>query len=297
MSHDATVAADFDEEVERSLALLPPDHPGVQDRAYRARRNAIAAAARSAGASVPDIEYSEEEHATWRLICGRLAEVHERHAARAYLDWKARLPLPAERVPDLRVLSEALRRCCGFSLRAIPGLIDSRAFLTALGGRVMSSTQYLRHPARPDHTPEPDMVHEVVGHVPLLADPDFAEFSTLLGRAAATAGARQLEWLERLYWFTLEFGLVEDAAGLRAYGAGLLSSFGELPQAFSEGVERRPFRVDEVIETRYDFASLQPLLFVVPSFAHLRREVAGFVASASYARGAGVAGAGEVEGG
>lgn len=285
MQLDPPTALDADEDVARSLALLPRDHPGVFDEAYRARRGAIAAAARAAGARPPRIVYSDAEHATWRLINGRLADAHERHAARVYREARARLPISVEHVPDLGTLSDALQGYCGFTLRAIPGLIPAPEFLSALGQRVLSCTQYLRHAARPEYTPEPDVVHEVVGHVPLLADPDFAAFSSLLGQVAANADARQALWLDRLYWFTLEFGLLEERGGLRAYGAGLLSSFGELPHAFSEEVERRPLQIEEVIETPYDFTRLQARLFVVPSFAHLRRATERFVRSDRYARG------------
>jgi phenylalanine-4-hydroxylase len=270
------------------LALLPADHPGVHDQAYRARREAIADMAREAtrrGRLALPLSYTDEEHATWRLIVERLGELHARHASRTYLRLRETLPIAAERVPDLVELSAALRRARGFELRAIPGLIPSRDFLGGLARRVMSCTQYLRHPARPDYTPEPDVVHEVVGHVPLLADPDFAEFSAALGRAALEADERQSPLLERLYWFTLEFGLVEERGGLRAYGAGLLSSFGELPRAFGDEVERRPFRAAEVARTPYVFCGMQPLLFVVPSFAALREEIERYLASDDYARG------------
>lgn len=268
-------------------ALLPADHPGVHDRAYRARRQAIAARAHEAarrGLRALPLDYTPEEHATWRLVVERLDDLHARHASSTYRRLRAALPMDARRVPDLTELSDALRPFCGFELRAIPGLIEARDFLGALGRRVMSCTQYLRHAARPEYTPEPDVVHEVLGHVPLLADPDFAAFSAALGRAASVARPGQLELLGRLYWFTLEFGLVEERGGLRAYGAGLLSSFGELPRAFEGEVERRPFRAAQVARTPYVFSGMQPLLFVVPSFAALRLEVLAFLAGRDYAR-------------
>ncbi len=144
---------------------------------------------------------------------------------------------------------------------------------------MLSCTTFIRHSSRPDYTPEPDVVHEVLGHAPLFADAAFAPLSQAFGRAARAASREGLRRLERLYWFTLEFGLVEERAGLRAYGAGLLSSSGELPNAFGDAVERRPFVLEEVVETDYDHTRMQPRLFVVPSFGFLEREVLRFVAT------------------
>jgi phenylalanine-4-hydroxylase len=142
---------------------------------------------------------------------------------------------------------------------------------------VMPCTQYIRHASRPEYTPEPDVVHEVIGHVPLLADADLVAVSQAIGRAALRCSDAELPRLERLYWFTLEFGLVQERAGLRAYGAGLLSSFGELPHAFTDAVERRPFDVAAVVATPFDFSRMQDVVFVVPSFGFLREQVEGFL--------------------
>jgi monomeric phenylalanine-4-hydroxylase len=269
----------------RDITQLALDHPGARDPAYRARRDRIARVAldaRAGGHEPPVLEYTEEEDATWRTVTERLAGLHDRLASAAYLRCRARLPITTHRIPQLRDLSEALRPIQGFRLAAIPGLVDARAFLSRLGERVMPCTQYIRHASRPEYTPEPDVVHEVVGHVPLFAEAEFASLSEELGRAAARASGEQVRLLERLYWFTLEFGLVEESGGLRAYGAGLLSSFGELPHAFSDGVERRPFVVEEVVDTDYEFSRMQDRLFVIPSFAALRSEVNAFLSSPRY---------------
>jgi phenylalanine-4-hydroxylase len=146
----------------------------------------------------------------------------------------------------------------------------------------MYCTQDIRHSSRPEYTPEPDVVHEVIGHVPMFADPDFVQLSLLIGRAAAEADDRQITILDRLYWYTLEFGLIEERQGTRAYGAGLLSSFGELSHAFSSEVEHRLFDMQEVASTPYNYSDMQPLLFVVPSFAFLCGEVAGLLDSRFY---------------
>lgn len=258
------------------ISELGVDHPGATDPVYRERRNGIAAVARAArerDAGMPVLDYREEEHATWRTVAERLAPLHEAHACRAYREARRRLPIPSHRLPDLRVLGDRLEREQGFRLAPIEGLVDSRTFIGRLARRTVSCTLYIRHPSRPEYTPEPDVVHEVLGHVPLFADASFADLSGAIGRAALRASDDELARIERLYWYTLEFGLIEEAGGLRAYGAGLLSSSGELAHAFGDEVERRPFRLDEVLATPYDFARMQPVLFVIPSFAALAREV------------------------
>ena len=279
-SADATAAAD--------ITVLALDHPGAQDPAYRRRRDAIATLARralAAGGEPPALEYLPEEHATWRHVLERLEELHARHASQAYLECRQRLGIQADRIPALAPLSEALARHQGFRIMAIPGLIPTRPFLSALGERRMPCTQYLRHASRPEYTPEPDVVHEVVGHVPLFADAEFAALSERLGRAAATASDGQVALLDRLYWYTLEFGLVEEDGELKAYGAGLLSSFGELPHALSATVEKRPFVAEEAVATPYDYTQMQPLLLVVPSFVALESAIESFLGSPAY-RGA-----------
>jgi phenylalanine-4-hydroxylase len=268
------------------ITVLALDHPGAQDPAYRRRRDAIAALARRAladGGAPPVLDYTPEEHALWRLVLERLEEQQARHASRRYLECRRRLGIDVDRIPSLAALSEDLARHQGFRILAIPGLIPTRPFLAALGRRRMPCTQYIRHASRPEYTPEPDVVHEVVGHVPLFADPEFASLSERLGRAAACATDGQVALLDRLYWYTLEFGLVEEHGALKAYGAGLLSSFGELPHAFTGEVERRPFVPEDAVATPYDHTRMQPTLFVVSSFAALEASLARFLAGPTYA--------------
>jgi phenylalanine-4-hydroxylase len=265
---------------DRVPVVLPLDHPGASDPRYRARREALCALAEAApSGEMPAIDYLEEEHAVWRTVSRRLADGHARHAATAYLEARRSLGIDDTRIPDLPALSARLERARGIRLAPAPGLIDSRSFLTRLGRGVLSCTTFIRHGSRPEYTPEPDVVHEVLGHAPLFADAAFAPLSRAFGQAAQAATPEGLRRLERLFWFTLEFGLIEEPRGLRAYGAGLLSSCGELPHALGDAVERRPFVLEEVVETAYDFTRMQPLLFVIPSFRFLEREVLRFVGS------------------
>ena len=119
----------------------------------------------------------------------------------------------------------------------------------------------------------------------MFADEEFVKLSLVIGRAAAEADSAQISILDRLYWYTLEFGLIEETDGVRAYGAGLLSSFGELSHAFTPEVAQRPFEIEEVVSTPYNYSSMQPLLFVIPSFGFLREQIERLLASPMYLKG------------
>jgi phenylalanine-4-hydroxylase len=176
-------------------------------------------------------------------------------------------------------MSKRLTETTGFRLAPIEGLVDTRAFLSWLSYRVMLSTQYIRHTSRPDYTPEPDIVHEIIGHQPMFTNPAFADYSQFVGHGARKADDQQLEELGRLYWFTVEFGLVDHEGQTKAYGAGLLSSYGELEHAFSDEVERRPFNLEEVINHDYTYSDMQPVLYVIPSYAELKEATRKYIES------------------
>ena len=272
--------------LETKGVTLPQGHPGEGDSSYIARRTALSrlvASVDGTGASLPDVQYTEGETEVWRAVMDRLSNLHEIHAASGYLQGFRRLGLSAFRPPVPGSLAQRLKEQTGFGLVLTDGLLDARAFLAHLGERRQPCTVYLRHGSRPDYTPEPDLVHEAVGHAPMLTDPDAARLNEVMGQAAAHASARQLQALLRLYWFTLEFGLVEERSGLRACGAGLLSSFGELPHAFSDTVERRPFHLQAVIEQDYAHDRMQDVLFVASSLGAVLAEVQPWLRSREYA--------------
>lgn len=264
---------------------LPEGHPGEGDTVYIDRRNALSrlvASVDELGSSLPSVQYTESETLVWRAVLESLAGLHEAHAASTYRAGFRRLGLSTSRPPAPGSLALRLREETGFGLVLTDGLLDARIFLKHLGKRRQPCTVYLRHGSRPDYTPEPDLVHEAVGHAPMLTDPFAARLNELIGQAAARASERQLRALLRLYWFTLEFGLVEERSGLRAYGAGLLSSFGELPHAFTEAVDRRPFNLEEVIEQDYHHDRMQEVLFVAPSLGEVLGEVQVWLRSREY---------------
>ncbi len=260
---------------------LELDHPGASDEAYRTRRDYIASLSkkfRETG-EITDVDYTEEEQSIWRFVAERLEEIQARRASPFYLNAKKDLGISNERIPQLTEMNRRLKELTGFRLAPIEGLVETRAFLSWLSYRVMLSTQYIRHHSRPDYTPEPDIVHESIGHIPMFTNPNFADYSQFIGHGARIATDKQLEELGRLYWFTVEFGLVEHEGDIKAYGAGLLSSFGELEHAFSDEVERRPFDLEQVINTPYDYSDMQPILYVIPSYAKLKEVTRKYIES------------------
>jgi phenylalanine-4-hydroxylase len=263
------------------ISLLPIDHPGARDPDYRARRDHISQLAKQYREDpdhlIPIVDYTPEETAVWTYVYDQLEKAHKRSACSLYLEAKEKLGLSRNEIPQLRDLDRQMRATSNFGFAPVEGLVEARAFLSWLGKRVMFCTQYLRHHSRPDYTPEPDIVHEIIGHVPNFTNPDFADFSQFIGKGAVIADKEQLEQLGKLYWFTVEFGLVEEDGEVKAFGAGLLSSYSELEHAFSDEVERRKFHLEEVISTSYDYSDMQPLLFVIPSYAYLKEVTKEFI--------------------
>ena len=253
--------------------VLDSDHPGRSDPSYLARREALWRACRDhrlGELGIPRADYVGDDHAVWRAVLGRLAPLHRRRACALYRHGLDRLRLPTERMPELADLDLRTRAAAGLRLVPAEGMLASLDFFRYLASGRMPCTQYLRHASRPDYTPEPDAVHDVLGHVPLLMDPDYARVVRLTGAGALRAQADDLTAFERLYWFGIEFGLVEEEGELKIFGAGLLSSYGEMEHALSDSVDRRPFVLDEVIATPYDPARWQSVLFVLPSLSTLR---------------------------
>ena len=274
---------------------LADDHPGADDPAYRRRRNEIAAAALAwrPGEPVPRVDYTEEEHAIWRTVCRELAPKHERLACRAFREAKAALALPEDRVPQLDEVTDRLQPLTGFEFHPAAGLVSLDKFYGSLADRVFHSTQYLRHPSGPLYTPEPDIVHEVIGHGNLLADPGIAEVKRLAGKAARRCEtAEGLQYLADVFWFTIEFGVIREEGELRCYGAGLLSSFGEIDEF--RGADVRPLDFHAMATLEYDITHYQPILFACDGMGELTDRVGGFFAGFdddTPARLAGAAGA------
>jgi len=215
---------------------LAPDHPGFGDASYARRRAAVArlALAHVPGTPPPVVEYGADELATWRAALARLSapDMLPKHACREYLDSFRRLNFSADHVPQLADVDALLSREAGWRVRPVAGLMHPRDFLAGLAFRTFHSTQYVRHPSQPGYTPEPDLVHELVGHAPMLLVPSYARMAEAVGRASLGASEAQLWHLVKVYWFAIEFGVLwEEGEGgrqLKAFGAGILSSSAEM---------------------------------------------------------------------
>jgi phenylalanine-4-hydroxylase len=255
---------------QKAIVELDPNHPGFRDMAYRTRRNEIAdiALGYEPGTSVPDAPYTEQEHEVWREVWRNLGPAHEAHACRQCLEGSRALDLPRDRLPQLREVSSRLTELSGFRLEPAGGLVEPGVFLSALGDGIFMATQYIRHSSTPLYTPEPDVVHELIGHATSLSHPLLADINRWIGQASKrVTTAEQLERLGRIYWFTVEFGVVNEQGTPKAYGAGLLSSAGELNRL--PEVELRPFDLDVIEAQTYDVTQYQPFLYCADSFDQL----------------------------
>ncbi|MFI6479623.1 phenylalanine 4-monooxygenase [Nonomuraea sp. NPDC050663] len=256
---------------------LSRSHPGFADEVYRARRNAIAALAvnHTVGEPIPAAEYTEQEHEVWASVTRELKIKHRKYATQEYVDAAERLGLPQERIPQLQEVSELLEPLTGFRYLPAAGLVPLRTFYGVLADGYFHSTQYIRHHSVPFYTPEPDVVHEVIGHANALAGDRYAALYRKAGEAARRVETdAALEFISKIFWFTLEFGVMTEQNELRAYGAGILSSYGEIEEF--RGMDIRDLDIREMGTTAYDITKYQDVLFRAESLEHLEDVVGGF---------------------
>jgi phenylalanine-4-hydroxylase len=261
---------------------LEPGHPGLGDAGYVQRRKELFALCRKhrlEGLGPPIIHYTPEETRIWREVSPKLDELHIQHASQIYLHAKRELVITREQIPQLRHLSERVQKETNMHLVPAEGALPYRTFYEYIANRGFPVTQFIRHGSHPEFTPEPDMIHDCLGHVPPLMNHDYAELLTLIGKAVATTThGDQVLALKRFSWFSIEFGLIAEGSATKVFGAGILSSTGEIPNSlFSRDVTRQPFVTDVVINTDYDPSRMQDRLFIAPSLPFLRRELEGLV--------------------
>eukprot|EP00891_Asterochloris_glomerata_P001106 jgi/Astpho2/1106/fgenesh1_pm.00020_%23_3_t len=224
-------------------ADLAEDHPGFQDPGYKRRRMEIANLARDheVGDPIPRIDYTPEERQTWATVLQELTRLYPTHACNEFLSNWPKFDFKEDEVPQLEDMSRILKQHTGWQIRPVAGLLHPRDFLNGLAFKTFHSTQYMRHHSKPSYTPEPDLCHELLGHVPMLADPEYCDLAHNIGIASLGADEKQIWHLTKIYWYTVEFGVVREDGEIKAFGAGVLSSFAELAHMRSGRVDFQPF--------------------------------------------------------
>jgi phenylalanine-4-hydroxylase len=219
--------------------------------------------------------YSDADHLVWATLYARRMPTLRQTASRVFLRGVDDIGLESECIPELTVLNRRLSRRTGWRAVPVSGFLPAPQFFQSLARREFPTTVTIRPAERLDYVPEPDIFHDVFGHVPLHADPVFADFLQRFGALAAAArNAEETERMARLFWFTVEFGLILEKDGVRAYGSGLISSHADAANALGPDCEHRPFDLDQVLRQPFRIDDLQPVLFVVESFNQLFEGVA-----------------------
>ncbi len=214
--------------------------------------------------------YTAEDHEVWEILCRRQADSLRGKACRQFAEGLEKIGLDMARVPRLDEINERVRPITGWTARAVPGYIDSRYFFQSLRERIYPTTISVRPRSSLDYLEEPDIFHDVFGHLALQADPVYGELMRSMGDISnATTADQDVLEVTRLFWFTVEFGLIRENGAVRILGSGLLSSLGEAVHCLSDKVERRPFRLAEVVAQPFRIDVYQDILFVAESLEQL----------------------------
>ena len=214
--------------------------------------------------------YTAEDHEVWGILYKRRMADLEETGSRVFLEGAEAIGLEPDRVPELADVNRRLAAMTGWAAVPVTGFIEAKQFFRCLAARRFPTTVIVRSKERLDYLPEPDIFHDVFGHVPLHADPTFGDFLQTFGAVAAEAeSAAQVRAMARLFWFTVEFGLVRERGKVRVYGSGLISSAGDAANALGPECDRRPFSLDAVIRQEFEIDRFQDVLFVVDDFDQL----------------------------
>lgn len=215
--------------------------------------------------------YPESDQESWRFLFERQMKFLPGRACDEYLNGSKKLNFTPGRIPALKDLSRIFFNTTGWKIARVPGLIHEENFFELLRRKVFPSTDYIRSKEELDYTPAPDLFHDMFGHMPLLTNMNFASFYQKFGEVAMKAKGIQRKYLETFHWFTVEFGLIRQQDGMRIYGAGIISSLGEVQHALSDNVEVKDFNPDVIVKKDYDVWHLQPVLFAIESFDQLEQ--------------------------
>jgi len=253
----------------------------IDENELQKRRETLVSLATGPSSLPADIEYLPHENKIWEVVSTTLRPIWDKKVSNEILEAREVIKLPLATVPQLSEVSDKLRPVTGFSYRAVGGLVDINTFFGSLGDKTFLSTQYLRHPKTPLYTPEPDIIHEVIGHGTLLANPQLARLHQLAGEALVRVSTKRAkQFIADVWWFSGEFGVLYDTKGIKALGAGILSSVGELEE-FSRSAKIRPINILEMATTPYRIDEFQKVLFAADSIDHVMQVVGGFFATAS----------------
>ena len=279
---------DFDHIGKRILSegdgIQDADHPGFRDPVYRERRKEVTQMAMDYRMveSIPTLEYTQQEKDVWAFCYKNLIRMFKDNACDEF-NWtidqfQKHINLCEEEIPQLDDISNFLREKTGWRLKPVGGLLTQREFLNGLAFKVFHSTQYIRHHEQPLYTPEPDIVHELMGHAPMFAHQEFADFSQEIGLASLGASEVELKRLAAIYWFTIEFGMCKQNGQHKAYGAGILSSVGELAYCVTDEPEMKPLDPYEIAQNHLTFpiSSMQPIYFVADSFTKAKQQIVNY---------------------
>lgn len=260
---------------------LTSDHPGFNDEVYRKRREEIVNISNSYkitdGENIPVVEYTEQEKQTWKLLWNMLIPLQKKYACKEVLEdldcFINELNFNENEIPQVKDVSKFLMKKTNTLFRPVGGLLTQREFLNGLAFRVFHSTQYIRHYSKPLYTPEPDIVHEILGHAILLANKDFADFSQEIGLASLGASDEDIKKLGTIYWFTIEFGILLQNNEKKIYGAGILSSPSEIEWSISEKPRYNKFDLEYIANFPFTITDIQQDYFLAPSFADMKIQV------------------------
>ena len=214
--------------------------------------------------------YTDEDHDVWRILFERRMTTLHDTGSRVFLDGADRIGLSSSRVPNLSDVNHRLSKRTGWAAVGVEGFIPAGSFFQCLASRRFPTTLKVRPRAQLDYLPEPDIFHDVFGHVPLHSDPVFADFLQRFGALAAAATTeKETTRMARLFWFTVEFGLIRERGEVKIYGSGLISSHGDAANALGDRCDRRPFELDAVLNQPFEIDHFQDVLFVIESFQQL----------------------------
>lgn len=273
-----------------SLTILQPgkdlksDHKGFSDPVYLARRHEIADIANSFSIDskkIPTITYTSKEHKTWQAVYDLLIPLHTHYACEEHnknlVDLQKAGIITRNLLPQLQPISEYIQSKTGFRLIPVTGMLTQKDFFALLAHKMFPATQFIRHHSDPFYSPEPDVVHEILGHMPMLANKDYANFFQLLGKASLGASEKEINSLGNLYLFSVEFGLIKENKNFKIYGAGILSSGKEIMNVNSEKVRIRQFESEKVVEAYCPLSALQNQLFWSHNLAEVKEKMTDYV--------------------